>query len=88
MEKPNPYITDSDCFNCDKPLSGCQCGESEGYSSGGAVCPYCGYLNDPGDSDGELYDESVEESECGNCALTFRCSLYVSHAWTTNRLSK
>lgn len=62
---------------------------TEGYNnSHGAVCPYCGHLNQADDSDGILYDESTCEYDCGECDKYFSVSIYVSHSWRTKKIDK
>ena len=79
---------DSSCFNCSEFLADCRCGEAEGYSSGGAVCPYCGAMHDPADDNNELLDERTDEWTCGQCGKTFVTSVYIRHTWTTHRFTK
>ena len=84
-EKDKMMNEDSQCFNCMESIVECKCGETEGYSNDSAICPYCGHENDPGDSNGGLYDESMTEWECGSCGKGFKCGLYISYSWTTTR---
>jgi len=78
-------MPDNDCFNCDAPLAECACGDSEGYSQDALVCPYCGELNAPADSDGQAYSESMEEYMCGACGKDFECTVHIMHSWTSHR---
>lgn len=55
------------------------------WSQDGAVCPYCGFVNDPGNDAYELYEEYIDEWECMNCEMTFTVSLYVRHSWTCKK---
>lgn len=54
----------------------------ETWGDHAAICPYCKYLNDPCDSEGELYDESTTTWECGECEREFAVSVYKSFTWT------
>ncbi len=56
--------------------------DRETYSTKGAVCPHCGYFNDPANDNYRLYDEATSEWECGGCDTEFRVGVYVSHSWT------
>lgn len=56
--------------------------ESETYHDRGALCPYCGHLNHAGNSDGELYDEMIEQYECAACDRFFMVSANNSWSWT------
>lgn len=56
--------------------------DEETYSTDGAECPYCGHMNAACDSDGQLYNEAIDEWDCGSCSKPFRVSVYVSHSWT------
>lgn len=38
-------MNDEDCLNCLENIAECKCGDTEGYSSEGAVCPYCGHID-------------------------------------------
>lgn len=74
-----------DCFMCDKPLPECKCGETQGYSNCGPVCPYCGHEEKYACHSPKLYDESTEEWECSECEETFRLRVAVTYAWSTHR---
>ena len=76
---------DSDCWTCGVEMKLCECGETEGYSSEGAVCPYCGDIDKGDESEGHLYDEYMYENECSSCGKVYKLDLYISYAWTTNR---
>jgi len=58
----------------------------DNYSTDGAICPYCGSLNKSCDSDSILYDEGLEEYQCGSCGEEFLCSAYVEWSWTTKKI--
>ena len=59
--------------------------DDEQYSNDGAVCPYCGYLHEPPETDYTIYNESLDEYECDHCGKTFKMSLYISYSWTTSK---
>ena len=56
------------------------------YSHEGAKCPYCGYLTEACESDGQLYDESTCDWRCANCDGPFDVSLYREFSWTCKPL--
>lgn len=77
----------TDCFNCNKPLSECECGDTQTFeNTDGVVCPYCGEMNTACDSDGMLYSESTEDYDCGWCSKTFAVSVYVSFSWCGKKI--
>ena len=81
-----PSKQDYQCVNCNKELINCHCGETQGYSNHGAICPYCGHCNDPVEGDYILYDESIAEYDCDHCSKDFSVNLCLTQAWTTYRL--
>jgi hypothetical protein len=72
------------CFNCESLIESCDCGSTEGYSSKGPVCPYCGYVEDDF-SDGSLYSESTEEWNCSSCGKEYRVEVITSYDWRTQK---
>lgn len=58
----------------------------EQYSKDGAICPYCGHLHQPCDTDYSIYDENLCTFDCHDCGKKFNISLYVSYSWTTTQL--
>lgn len=56
---------------------------NETYNDQGAECPYCGHVNRAADSDGELYNESIGEWECGDCCKPFVVRTHVSWTWAS-----
>lgn len=55
------------------------------FSHHGAQCPYCEHMNLASDSDGYMYDEELENWECGDCGETFLISAHCSWSWITAR---
>jgi len=58
----------------------------DNFSTHGAICPYCNNLNSCSESDGILYNESIEEYYCDSCGKEFLCSAYVEWSWTTAKI--
>ena len=73
------------CFNCDDSIAKCICGDTEGYETIGALCPWCGHLNLAENSDGLLYDEKVCDYICEECDKEFEVRVYCSYTWTTTK---
>jgi len=73
------------CWNCNSPIDYCTCGNTEVWSKDGPVCPYCGYVCDPADSDGLAY-EDANEYYCDNCCESFSLSVNISFTWTTRKV--
>ncbi|MCK5604493.1 hypothetical protein KAR91_21565 [Candidatus Pacearchaeota archaeon] len=73
------------CDNCLDNIAECECEETQGYSTEGAVCPYCGYTDLASDSEGYIFDESNDTNNCHACGKEYKMELYVSHLWTTNK---
>lgn len=77
---------DEKCFNCGDDMKNCHCGDTEGYSSDGAVCPYCGHIDPADESEGSLYDDYLEYNHCPSCNKEYQVDLYISYSWTTKRM--
>lgn len=76
----------SRCDNCRELVSDCECGDCETYgNSEGPECPFCGHLNRACDSDGLLYNERIEQYDCGDCGKTFNVGVNVSFSWSASR---
>ena len=78
-------MNDNACFNCQADMTDCECGDTEGYSSNGAVCPYCGHTDLACDSGGRLYDESNTTNKCPSCGEEYVMDLYIVYTWTTKK---
>lgn len=76
-------MREEECTNCDDPITECECGDTEGYSSDGAICPYCGNSHDPADDNHSLYDQDCESFTCQSCRKVFNVDLYISYSWMT-----
>lgn len=79
-------IKDDQCFNCLELITKCNCGETEGYSSNGSVCPYCGETDLADQSEGYIFDESHDTNTCPSCNKEYQMDLYISYTWTTRKL--
>jgi len=74
------------CFYCTDKFESCKCGEAEGWSDEGAVCPYCGHVDLAKNSEGYLYNEASETNSCVRCGKDYKMELHVSHSWSTERI--
>ena len=57
----------------------------ETYSNDGIECPHCGYLETEGEV---IYNQEIEDYECGSCGKKIDVSIYVSWSWTCNARTK
>lgn len=78
-------MEDNLCSSCRAEMKKCVCEDTEGYSSNGAVCPYCGDVDLASESEGHLYNEGMTENECSSCSKVYGCVLYVSYTWTSRK---
>ena len=76
------------CNNCRENIAECECGETEGYSNEGAICPYCGYTDLASESEGYIFDESNDTNDCPACDKEYEMDSYISHSWTTNKIKE
>ena len=60
--------------------------EEEHWSQDGAICPYCGYINDANNSDGYLYQQSTETYTCEHCNKKFEVQVDWTFDWTTKKI--
>ena len=75
-----------DCDNCYKPLSYCECGDTEVASSDGCTCPWCGTEYTP---DGDWwYNDNESTEECGECGKTFTWTGEPTYTWHSKRKLK
>lgn len=49
------------------------------------ICPYCGYENNPADSDGLAYDENTSTYICESCDKELLLRVYYTYCWTTRK---
>lgn len=62
--------------------------DEEQLSSIGAVCPYCGYINEAGADNPQLYEEDTTECECEHCCKTFKVRLEITYDWWTSKMEQ
>ena len=60
----------------------------EHWSDDGAVCPYCGYINEAQESDGALYTQDTETYTCDHCDKQFRVEVDWTFDWTTRKIEE
>jgi len=75
------------CLNCVDHVKNCTCGNTEGYSKTGAICPYCGYLNRADNDEITLYEESTDTYICGECNVEFIVRVSITHSWSTSKIN-
>lgn len=79
--------TSARCERCNQFLSKCKCGHTYTYDhSEGAICPYCGHMNEAIESDGLLYTEDTTSYYCDSCDKQFYVGVNISYSWTATRI--
>jgi anaerobic ribonucleoside-triphosphate reductase len=73
------------CYTCNEHIHKCDCGETEGFSEEGAVCPYCGWVDLASESEGYIYNKSNETNRCPRCTKEYEMWLNISYSWETHR---
>ena len=58
--------------------------DREIWSDEGAVCPYCGKLNNPADNT-SLYNDYLEKFNCEYCNKTFKVYTHTKWTWLTEK---
>ena len=76
------------CCNCMDDIGECECEETQGYSTEGSICPYCGYADLASESEGYIFDESNTTNNCPICDKEYKMNLYISHSWTTSKIKE
>lgn len=77
----------TECWNCNEELDVCTCGQTETYNNGinvGAICPYCGYLNEDS-GDGEFYTEEERTEQCSSCRKSFNVIGDIDWSWKATK---
>ena len=68
---------DNTCMNCIDDLQHCECGNTQSYSSDGAVCPHCGELSDL---------RCANSITCEKCDKVFSVVKVVITTWMATRV--
>lgn len=75
-----------ECSNCGYEVLDCNCGDTEVYTfDEGPACPFCGNIEEAGDSEGHLYSEETTSWFCHRCEKEFCVSVNVKHSWNTSK---
>ena len=58
------------------------------HHSRGAICPYCGYINEPDGESGEFYVEDMHTYECCHCEKEFKMQTIISYCYCTSKINE
>lgn len=58
------------------------------YHSMGAICPYCGYINEPDGTEEEFYVEDMHTYECYHCEKEFKMQTIISYYYCTSKINE
>lgn len=62
--------------------------DEELYHYRGAICPYCGYINEPDGTEEEFYVEDIHTYKCYHCEKEFKMVTHISFSYYTSKLNE
>lgn len=62
--------------------------EEEIYETSGAVCPYCGFINEPDCESEEFYNDGYYVFTCEHCNKNFNLETCIRHSYTTSKIKE